>query len=134
MSQHNLFGFNPDQIGGKVGANPPETSQRAAIRVKSGSQKAQVILALSSLYPHDGMTAYGLDGFITNAAGDPISRNQIATRLGELRDQGLAMYLFDQFGKPVERETTPGNTGYVHVLTRQGMEVAYDLRRRGVST
>ena len=46
MNQMNLWGFNPNQIGGKVGNDPPETSKRASMRVKSGSQKAQAIMAL----------------------------------------------------------------------------------------
>jgi len=126
-SQTNLWGFNPDQVGGKVGNDHPETSQRASMRVKSGSQKAQAIMALSEHHP-DGMTAFDLSTVIFNGAGREISPNQTATRLGELREQGLAGYLFDQVGRPVERETTPGNTGIVHVLTRFGREVAMGLR------
>ena len=127
MNQMNLWGFNPNQIGGKVGNDHPETSQRALMRVKSGSQKAQAIMALEERGA-DGMTAYDLSTVIFNGAGREISPNQAATRLGELRDQGLAGYLFDQVGRPVERETTPGNTGIVHVLTRFGYEVSMDLR------
>ncbi len=127
MSQQNLWGFNPDEVGGKVGTNHPETSQRASMNVKSGSQKAQAIKALSEKGV-EGMTAFDLSTVIFNGAGREISPNQSATRLGELREQGLAVYLFDQVGRPVERETTPGNTGIVHVLTRFGDEVAMDLR------
>ncbi len=127
MSQQNLWGFNPDEVGGKVGTNHPETSQRASMNVKSGSQKAQAIKALSEKGV-EGMTAFDLSTVIFNGAGREISPNQSATRLGELREQGLAVYLFDQAGRPVERETTPGNTGIVHVLTRFGDEVAMDLR------
>ena len=125
-NQMNLWGFNPNQIGGKVGNDHPEMSQRASMRVKSGSQKAQAIMALEER--GDGMTAFDLSTVIFNGAGREISPNQAATRLGELREQGLAGYLFDQVGRPVERETTPGNTGIVHVLTRFGREVAMDLR------
>ena len=127
MSQQNLWGFNPDEVGGKVGTNHPEPSQRASMNVKSGSQKAQAIHALSEKGV-EGMTAFDLSTVIFNGAGREISPNQSATRLGELREQGLAVYLFDQVGRPVERETTPGNTGIVHVLTRFGDEVAMDLR------
>jgi len=125
MNQPNLWGFDPDQIGGKVGNSHPQTSQRASMRVKAGSQKAQAIRALDE---SSGMTAYDLSTVIFNGAGREISPNQAATRLGELREQGLAMYLYDQIGRPVERETTPGNTGIVHVLSRFGREVAMDLR------
>ena len=127
MSQPNLWGFDPNEIGGRVGNNHPETSQRASMRVKSGSQKAQAIMALEESGA-DGLTAYELSKLVFNGAGDNLSPNQTATRLGELREQGLAMYRFDQIGRPVERETTPGNTGLVHVLTRFGYEVSMDLR------
>lgn len=125
-SQPNLWGFDPDEIGGKVGSAHPETSQRAAVRVKSGSQKAQAILEL--YFYEDGLTAYELSAHIFTSDGRTISPNQTATRLGELREQGLAMYLFDEAGKPVERETTPGNTGLVHVLTQDGLQVAVHLK------
>jgi len=127
MNQPNLWGFDPNEIGGRVGNSHPETSQRASMRVKSGSQKAQAIMALEESGA-DGLTAYQLSKLVFNGAGDNLSANQTATRLGELREQGLAMYLFDQIGRPVERETTPGNTGLVHVLTRFGYEVSMDLR------
>lgn len=132
-NQPNLWGFNPNQIGGKVGVDYPETSQRASMRVKSGSQKAQALLALSDKYPNDGLTAFEISDLILNGAAIAISPNQAATRLGELREQGLAIYLFDQFGKPEERETTPGNTGYVHTLSRFGYGIALDLRREQVT-
>ena len=98
MEQPNLWGFDPNQVGGKVGNDHPETSQRASMRVKSGSQKAQAIIALEERGA-DGMTAYDLSTVIFNGAGREISPNQAATRLGELRDQGLAGYLFDQVGR-----------------------------------
>ena len=126
-NQQNLWGFNPDQIGGKVGHAHPDTSHRASMRVKSGTQKAQAIRLLAFHDP-EGLTAYELSKLIFNNAGDSLSPNQTATRLGELREQGLAMYLFDQVGKPVERQTTPGNTGLVHILTTYGHQVALDLK------
>jgi len=124
--QFNLFGFNPDQVGGKVGAGHPQTSHTAAMKVKSGSQKAQAITALSNDLLN-GLTAYQLSSVIFNGAGHPISPNQAATRLGELRDQGIAVYLYDEVGRAVERETTPGNTGIVHVLTDYGYKVATNI-------
>ena len=126
-NQPNLWGFDPNQIGGKVGNTHPETSQRASLRVKSGSQKAQAIRNLAFHDP-DGLTAYELSKLMFNNAGDLISPNQTATRLGELREQGLVMYSFDDVGRPEERETTPGNTGLVHVLTTYGHQVALDLK------
>ena len=127
MNQPNLWGFDPNEIGGKVGNDHPATSQRASMRVKAGSQKAQAIRALDES-DGNGLTAYQLSKLIFNNAGDNLSPNQTATRLGELREQGLAGYLYDQAGIPVERETTPSNAGIVHVLTRFGREVAIDLR------
>ena len=124
--QYNLFGFTPDQVGGKVGAAHPLTSHAAAMKVKSGSQKAQAITALAR-DPKRGMTAYELSEHIVNGAGRNISPNQAGTRLGELRDQGLARYLYDEVGRAVERETTPGNTGIVNVLTEQGHTVATNI-------
>tara|TARA_R110002020_G_scaffold113958_1_gene262167 strand:- start:154 stop:564 length:411 start_codon:yes stop_codon:yes gene_type:complete len=126
-SQPNLWGFDPNQIGGKVGNAHPETSQTASLRVKSGTQKAQAILSLGFADP-DGLTAYELSTQIFNGAGQNLSANQTATRLGELREQGLAVYLFDEVGRPVERETTPGNSGIVHILSRYGHEVKTDLK------
>lgn len=125
-SQINLWGFDADEIGGKVGATHPATSHHASMRVKSGTQKAQAILALR-LNDREGMTAYELSSEILNGAGQPISANQTATRLGELREQGLVQYRFDTIGRPIERETTPGNTGIVHMLTRFGYEVVLSL-------
>jgi len=126
MSQPNLWGFDPSEVGGKVGRSHPETSRKAAKRVKSGTQKAQLILDLN--FHEEGKTAYELSASIFTADGRTISPNQTATRLGELREQGLVSYAFDQIGRPVERETTPGNTGIVHVLTLEGRQVATDLK------
>lgn len=130
MSQQNLWGFDPDQVGGKVGADHPQTSQQAAMTVKSGSQKAQAIKALAATHPN-GLTAFQLSEHILNSAQRPISPNQAATRVGELHDQGLAAYLFDEVGRPQERETTPSNTGQVHILTKQGHQVAVNLKLEG---
>tara|TARA_R110002020_G_scaffold155677_3_gene336892 strand:- start:1659 stop:2063 length:405 start_codon:yes stop_codon:yes gene_type:complete len=128
MSQPNLWGFDPSEVGGKVGRSHPETSRKAAKQVKSGTQKAQLILSLDVDYLHGGKTAYELSASIFTSDGRTISPNQTATRLGELREQGLVSYAFDQIGRPVERETTPGNTGIVHVLTLGGRQVATDLK------
>jgi hypothetical protein len=127
MSQQNLWGFDANQVGGKVSDEHPQTSHTAAAKVKSGTQKAQAIMALGASHP-DGLTALEASDCVVNGAQRTISPNQAATRLGELRDQGIAMYLFDNAGRPVERETTPGNTGIVHVLTDYGHRVWMNLR------
>ena len=127
MNQTNLWGFDEQATGGQVGKSHPSTSLRAAIKVKSGSQKAQAIVALDDCH-EGGLTAYDLSKIVKNGGGETISANQSATRIGELRDQGLASYLFDQTGRPIEKPTTPGNTGYAHVLTFAGREAALTLK------
>ena len=60
---------------------------------------------------------------IVNGAGDPISTNQIATRLLELREAGMIEYArHDITGLILERETTPGNTGLVQKITYWGVQ------------
>ena len=116
-----------DQTGGKVGDDHPLTSHVAASRVKSGSQKAQMLLALRAIYP-GGMTGYALSDRVLNSAGRPISPNQACTRLLELREDGLVEYARLFPGGPIlEDGTTPGNTGQVHCLTERGYRAAATL-------
>ena len=106
-------------VGGVTGHNHPETSHKAGRTVKSGSQKHQIIQAMYSQW--DGVTAYDLYGKILNGAGDPVSTNQIATRLGELRDSGHVQYRRNELTNEIyERETTPSNSGLVQELTPMG--------------
>jgi len=119
-----------DQVGGLVSNDHPSTSHRAAMTVKSGSQKAQILIALHSVWPDGGFTGYELStrGFVLNEAGDPISPNQTCTRLLELRDSGLVEFKRQFPGGPIiEAPTTPGNTGLVHRLTQQGIHQAFAL-------
>tara|TARA_R110000824_G_scaffold96453_4_gene230958 strand:+ start:626 stop:1018 length:393 start_codon:yes stop_codon:yes gene_type:complete len=127
MSQPNLWGFDEQQIGGKVSDAHPLTSHAAASKVRTGTQKAQAIIALGESHPN-GLTALEISDAVVNGAQRNISPNQAATRLGELRDQGIAVYLFNLTGQPIERETTPGNAGIVHVLTDYGNKVCTNLR------
>ena len=116
-----------DQTGGKVGDAHPLTSHVAATRVKSGSQKAQILLALRTVYP-GGMTGYALSDLVLNSASRAISPNQACTRLLELRETGLVQYARPFTGGPIlEEETTPGNTGQVHCLTERGYRTAAAL-------
>ena len=116
-----------DQTGGKVGHDHPQTSHTAARQVKSGSQQALILLAL-----WDGpATAYRLStgGRVVNKGGYPVAPNQIATRLGELRDRGWVIYLRTFEGGPVVEETpTPGTSGQVQTLTALGRSEAIRLR------
>ena len=105
--------------GGTTGTHHPETSHEAGRKVKSGSQKHQILRAMYAA--RDGMPAFDLYGKVKNGAGHPISTNQIATRLGEMREQGLVKYRRDELtGVILERETTPSNTGLVQELTKWG--------------
>jgi hypothetical protein len=119
-----------DQTGGPVSDAHPLTSHRAASKVRSGSQKAQALLALYAVWPDGGYTGYDLatSGQVVNGAGNPISANQMCTRLGELRDSGLVELKREFHGGPVvEAETTPGNTGQVHRLTAYGVTATVAL-------
>jgi len=104
---------------GVVSNEHPSTSHHAAATVKAGSQRAQVLGALWG----GGMTAYRLavEGLVLNSAALPVSPNQIATRLKELRDQGYVQYIREFPGGPfVEQATTAGNTALVQALTGYG--------------
>ena len=119
MSQASLW----DQVGGKVSDAHPITSHVAASRVKSGTQKAQALIALKAVYP-EGLTAFQLADHIVDGSGRNISRNQAATRLGEIRDNGWAELKLNGAGLPEERATTPGSTGQVYKLTDIGYRTA----------
>lgn len=123
MIQPSLF---DDQVPGKVGHAHPSTSHVAAKRLKSGTQHAAIVEALSKAA--EGHTAYELYGSILNRGGQPIAVNQIATRLGELRERGYVKYLIGPGGETVTRPTTPGNSGLVQVLTEQGEAMLDGLR------
>ena len=117
-----------DEIGGKVGRDHPEQSHKAAATVKSGTQKAQILLTLYKLWPHKGLTGYEVSSHVFNGAGRPISPNQACTRLLELREKGLVEFDYDRFtGTIIEAPTTPGNTGAVHVLTQLGINKVIEL-------
>ena len=121
-ARNSKFCFDPEERGGKVGRNHPETSQLAATQVKSGSQKAQILLLLNSC---SWATGYALSEEVLNGAGRSISPNQTCTRLQELREDGLVERVPDPItGEPVEQATTPGNTGHLHRLTARGKNVA----------
>lgn len=109
-----------DAPGPKTGADHPETSHRAATVVRHESQKAKALLYVVD--HSEGGTARE----VGVALG--IAPNQAATRLLELREAMLVEYLVGDDGTFVERETTPGCTGLVHVPTRDGYREAASLR------
>lgn len=110
-------------MGGKTGNEHPETSYNAGRTVRSGTQKHQI---LQVMYGHpDGVTAYELRGKIRNGAGDPISTNQIATRLLELREDRMVIFVRDAItGLVSTRPTTPGNEGQIQRLNEWGLQNA----------
>jgi hypothetical protein len=97
---------------GQTRTHAPATSRRAGTTPRKGTQRA---LVLQTLAEWGHMTAYRCALFMNK------SPNQIATRLGELHDDGFVTYLRDEAGVIVEAETTPGNTGMVHTCTPSGM-------------
>ncbi len=116
--QTNLWGIDPEALGGKVGRNHPETSQKAAKNVRSGSQQAQVV---ARLYLLGEATAHEIADHVFNKAGKAISPNQCATRLLELREKGLVEYCRDPVtGRPIEKATTLNSSALLQRLTGEG--------------
>ena len=78
-----------------------------------------------------GQTAFELSKQVAHDDGRAIAANQIATRLGELRDLGLVVRS-RQFpdGPVLERATTPGNRGIVHEITLGGINAFLAVRYR----
>ena len=95
-----------DATGGPVGRDHPDTSKRAATKVRSGSQRYKV---LQSLYDLGDQTAFELAQRVTHDDGRAIAANQIATRLGELRDLGLVVLVL---GRELHER---GWVGWVHL-------------------
>lgn len=106
-------------VEGKVGHDHPDTAHEAAaeVRYAVGSQKQRLVEALAQV------------GFVglTNAEAAVhlgLSRNQTATRMGELHEDGWAEVPINPEGEPVIRATDPEGRyhGEVHVLTTAGRE------------
>lgn len=117
VSPAEALGYAP----GRVSAAHPETSQKAARRVSNrvrfGTQRHRCMDALA-------------DGALTAAeVADRIglSRNQTATRLGELREAGFVAYLVMN-GARVTRPTGPNDEGLLHRLTTAGREALEDIK------
>jgi len=101
-----------EDLPGAVGRDHPETSRRAASldAPRFGTQRHRV---LAALVPGPATAAE-----VASSTG--LSRNQTATRLGELRQGGFVAYLRTPGGTPVERRTGPRDTGLVQMLTGLG--------------
>lgn len=104
--------------------NGTGTSRRAASTPRKGSQRHSVLRALN-LWRDQGMTAHAIASTLNT------SPNQIAARLGELRDDGFVTYLRDAESRAiVERETTESNTGMVQIITDAGVAILNTIESR----
>lgn len=87
---------------GKAAVIHPQTSFDAARRTRVASQRDRLYLELLAAGP-EGLTCYRAAELVGKAA------NQVAARMEELREAGVAVRL------KATRETTPGYRGHVHV-------------------
>jgi hypothetical protein len=98
-----------------VGRYHPETSQQAARvlsnRIKFGSQRHTVMKILQT---------YGEQTAAEIADRIGMSRNQVATRLGECRKLEWVTYVIDTNGNPKTRQTSSDSEGRVQTLTTAG--------------
>jgi hypothetical protein len=105
-----------------VGRYHPETSQQAARapsnRLKFGSQRHTVLLLLQT---------YGDQTAAEIADRIGMSRNQIATRLGECRKLEWVSYVIDNTGHPKTRKTSSDSEGCVQTLTTAGRQKLAEL-------
>lgn len=90
---------DPDEErSGKVGRDHPATSKDAAVRARPGFATERALVL-------DYIASKGDDGATAAEVADALgrSRNQIATRCGELRETGWVEYLIarDENGRPV---------------------------------
>lgn len=119
----------PGAKGGKVGRGHPDQSKRAASSVDSGTQQA-FLLAIVDRWTQSGVplgaTCAEAAPHLTRAVGHEVSRNQTSTRMGELAEKGLVIWLVTTpgvegvEGQPVKRQTEGDNEGQVWVSTRAG--------------
>lgn len=98
-----------DPKPGKAGRDHPPTSKQSAQRGAPGFATQRGIVLAYVATRSRGATA----AEVADAHG--WSRNQIATRLLELREQGWLQHAIED-GEPVVRSTGGGHSGLVHVL------------------
>lgn len=121
----------PGQPGGKVGRHHPDQSKRAAATVDAGTQQAHLLTIVdwwTSTGDVVGRTCAEAAPELSERVGHTVSRNQTATRMGELRDKCLVSELCDD-GVKVKRQTEGDNEGQVWVVTRAGHAEAMRLTR-----
>lgn len=93
-------------------------------RITWGDDRCQILRAL--YFAENGMTA----AQVTEAMIREMSRNQVASRMLELRRMGLVEYLRDEAGAIVSRPTGPRAKGYVQRITSEGEARYRELRDR----
>lgn len=99
---------------GQVGNNHPSTSRNAAVTVQAGTQRWQLLTELADR----------ADATVAEIADDiGMSRNQLATRMLELHQAGLAELVYDDDGNPCERATSARANGRVHRASAHGRYV-----------
>jgi hypothetical protein len=114
---------------GRIQTNAASTSKRAAglnaPLPRFGTQRHECLLALDQRGP---LTAAA----VSRAIGT--SRNQAATRLGELRDGGLVAYCRDpESGDLLTASTGPADEGLVQTITALGREAITRITpRKGI--
>ena len=116
---HTTIGHVADELRnapGRVGRTHPGTSRRAAMVPRFGTQRWTMLEHIVAAGP-DGMTAAEIAERIN------VTRNQVGSRLLELRECALVMRLRDGGSEYVTRDTGTGCTGIVHVATGLGIEL-----------
>jgi hypothetical protein len=98
-----------------------KTSRVAGTTPNKGTGRYNVLMDLRNRGPQ---TAFTIANVLDKAP------NQIATRLGELHDDTFVQYLRNSASRTiVEWDTTPGNTGMVHVITDAGLMALNEAHR-----
>jgi len=118
---------NEHEVGGAPSRHDhPETSVKAAKKVRVGSQHAAILLDLREA-PR-GRTAFELANLVGHLTRKRpgISPNQTGSRIAELRERGLVEVLTDA-GEQVTRRAASSDA-LVHVLTPRGRVEASRLR------
>lgn len=106
---------------GKVSTGAPSTSRRASENITHGSQRWAVLRHLS-------MERNATAAEIADVLGK--SRNQTATRLGELHDAQLVEYVPSPTSPDglLSRPTGPSDRGLVHRITVAGLAALRSAR------
>jgi len=134
MSQPTLWnGINPEETGGAYRKDGPAQSLTAARNVKVGTWHAYIVELLLNFYP-EGLTATCVADNSPQSGKGTMTPEKANTRLKELREKGYVEFAIDDItGLPVQAPTTPGNTGSIHRLTREGYNEALRVHAERIS-